>query len=113
MEARGYLTLVLRSRRLHKPTRGDDLSQLGGGFVIDIDASGSLRQAHFSRDPADPPPVSDVLAALDATTSEPRPGLPLVGTTPITGRGECGHCHGSDGEKLPWVLARMKSTSGS
>lgn len=59
-----YLSLALRGRKIQRPTLGDDLSQLGGDFVID--PSGRLRYVHVSRDPADRPPVSDLLAALDA-----------------------------------------------
>jgi hypothetical protein len=57
-----YATLLARGRRPQRPARGDDLSQLGGDFVIAGD--GRLSYAHLSHSPADRPPVEDLLRAL-------------------------------------------------
>ena len=57
-----YLNLVIRGRKLKRPEKGDDLSQLGGDFVVARD--GSLLYRHISQSPADRPPVEDLLRAL-------------------------------------------------
>ena len=43
-------------------SHGDDTSQLGGDFIVD--KGGVLRLVHPSHDPADRPPVDDLLKAL-------------------------------------------------
>jgi peroxiredoxin len=43
-------------------SHGDDTSQLGGDFIID--KQGSLRFIYPSHDPADRPPVDDLLNVL-------------------------------------------------
>jgi peroxiredoxin len=57
-----YLRLTAQGMRLERPAEGDDLSQLGGDFVIDRDSN--LRFVHVSSGPEDRPPVSLLLAAL-------------------------------------------------
>ncbi len=57
-----YMTLVARGRKLQRPAKGEDLSQLGADFVLD--AKGRLVYAHLSRSPADRPPVARLIAAL-------------------------------------------------
>lgn len=43
-------------------SHGDDTSQLGGDFIVD--QNGILRLVHPSHDPADRPPVDDLLNVL-------------------------------------------------
>lgn len=43
-------------------SHGDDTSQLGGDFIVD--RNGVLRLVHASHDPADRPPVDDLLNVL-------------------------------------------------
>ena len=65
---RAYLGHILRGRRLRLPRRGDDLSQLGGDFIVGPRlASGQrpLWYARPSRHSADRPPASELLAAID------------------------------------------------
>lgn len=57
-----FLRLLVRGWLPGKPTRGDDLFQLGGDFILD--AAGRLLYAHASRDAADRPSVDDLLAPL-------------------------------------------------
>ena len=61
-----YITLLLRGRRLRRTTV--DAYQLGGDFVVD--ARGTVRLAHPSRDPADRASVAQLVAAL-RTAAEP------------------------------------------
>lgn len=57
-----YVKLVFRGRKLKKPKKDEDLSQLGGDFLID--ASGRLLFAHASVRPDDRPPVEDILSSV-------------------------------------------------
>jgi hypothetical protein len=43
-------------------SHGDDTSQLGGDFIVD--KNGNLRLVYPSHDPADRPPVDDLLKVL-------------------------------------------------
>jgi len=56
-----YFTYWLQGRKFHD-SHGDDTSQLGGDFIIDKNRI--LRLVHPSQDPADRPPVDDLLKAL-------------------------------------------------
>lgn len=58
-----YFNLLRRGRRLESYGR-DDYFQAGGDFLLDRD--GRLLFSHPSRDPADRPPVSRLLAEADA-----------------------------------------------
>ncbi len=62
-----YVVLTRRGMKLQRPAGGDDLSQLGGDFVIDGD--GIVRFAHPSRRPDDRPAVQALLDALDGETT--------------------------------------------
>lgn len=57
-----YARLRVGGTRLQRPAEGDDLSQLGGDFVIDAD--GVLRLCHASARPDDRPSLATLLAAL-------------------------------------------------
>ncbi len=57
-----YIKLVTAGRKLVKPRRGDDLSQLGADFVID--ERGRLAYIHKSTSPVDRPSVDALLAVL-------------------------------------------------
>ncbi len=63
-----YLRLLAGGMKLARPAEHEDLSQLGGDFIVDD--VGLLRYAHRSRRPDDRPPVAALLRALD----ELRPG---------------------------------------
>lgn len=54
--------LLLSGRKWIPKDEGADTSQLGGDFIID--AHGLIRLAYPSHDPADRPPVDDLLAIL-------------------------------------------------
>ena len=58
----GYLVLTLRGMRPRRAASGEDLSQLGGDFVIGPD--GRLRLAHVSQGPEDRPSALRLLSAL-------------------------------------------------
>jgi len=62
---RGYLRLMFRGwiPRLH--SRGEDVMQLGGDFVLD--AEGRLSYAYRSADPTDRPGVDELLRAVSAS----------------------------------------------
>ena len=62
------IRLVARGRKLQKPRKNEDLSQLGGDFVID--AEGRLRYAHVCRSPADRPSVDELLRAIDGEPTD-------------------------------------------
>jgi AhpC/TSA antioxidant enzyme len=55
-----YFRLLVKGRKL-MPVKGDPY-QLGGDFLLD--AQGSVRFAYPSADPADRPPLSDILNAV-------------------------------------------------
>lgn len=57
-----FLGTLLHGWRLDMPTRGDDLMQLGGDFVLDAD--GRLRYAHPSSEPTDRPSAEALLQAM-------------------------------------------------
>ena len=56
-----YFTRWLQGQKFHD-SHGDDTSQLGGDFIIDM--SGKLRFIYPSHDPADRPSVEKLLAVL-------------------------------------------------
>ena len=63
-----YLRLLFRGRRLKIPRRGDDLSQLGGDFVLGprrADEGRTLWYARPSHHPADRPSAAELLEAID------------------------------------------------
>lgn len=57
-----YLRKMWQGWRIRKPRKGEDLLQLGGDFVLD--SHHRLTYAYRSQDPADRPPVQDILQAL-------------------------------------------------
>lgn len=57
-----YLWLLVRGRKLRKPSAGDDFKQLGGDFVLDADRR--LVYAHPSRDPTDRPTGEALVGAV-------------------------------------------------
>jgi hypothetical protein len=59
-----YLGLLLRGRRLHRPT--DDVRQLGGDVLVD--PAGIVRWRYASRNPTDRPRVDDILAIVARET---------------------------------------------
>jgi peroxiredoxin len=56
-----YFTRWVQGQKFHD-SHGDDTSQLGGDFIIDM--SGKLRFIYPSHDPADRPSVEKLLAVL-------------------------------------------------
>jgi len=56
-----YLVLLRKGRKLQRPKKGDDLSQLGADFIVD--ASGTISYAHYSVRPDDRPDISEVVNA--------------------------------------------------
>ncbi len=58
-----YAKLLAAGRKWIPKDEGADTSQLGGDFIID--SNGLLRLAYRSEDPADRPPVNDLLAILN------------------------------------------------
>jgi len=60
-----YVVLLIRGRKLRRPARGEDLSQLGGDFVIGPD--GSLQLAYRSERPDDRPSIDEIIAAIGET----------------------------------------------
>jgi hypothetical protein len=61
--AGAYVVLAWHGMKLQRPAPDEDLSQLGGDFVLD--AEGLLRFAHPSRRPDDRPSIEALLAALN------------------------------------------------
>jgi peroxiredoxin len=57
-----YFTRWVQGQKFHD-SHGDDTSQLGGDFIIDM--SGKLRFIYPSHDPADRPSVEKLLAVLE------------------------------------------------
>ncbi|MBI3166816.1 MAG: redoxin domain-containing protein [Chloroflexi bacterium] len=57
-----YFTYWLQGRKFHD-SHGDDTSQLGGDFIVDKNRI--LRLVHPSQDPADRPPVDDLLKVIE------------------------------------------------
>ncbi len=57
-----FIGTLLRGWKLDLPTKGDDLMQLGGDFVLD--AGGRLRYAHPSAEPTDRPRATELLEAM-------------------------------------------------
>ena len=62
-----YVVLRLKGRKLQRPKKGDDLSQLGGDFVVN--ARGEVVFAHYSSRPDDRP---EVAAIMDAVSTHSR-----------------------------------------
>ena len=60
-----YLGYALKGKKIKRPKKDDDLSQLGGDFVID--AQGRVLLAHASERPDDRPSVDTLIAALQDT----------------------------------------------
>ena len=56
-----YFTARLSGRKTYD-SHGDDTSQLGGDFIVD--RHGALQLVYPSHDPADRPPVDDLLTVL-------------------------------------------------
>jgi AhpC/TSA antioxidant enzyme len=57
-----YISLVARGRKLQKPRQNEDLSQLGGDFILA--PQGHLLYTHVSKSPSDRPPVHELLKAM-------------------------------------------------
>jgi peroxiredoxin len=66
----GYFAGMFRGYAPRKPYQGEDVLQLGGDFILG--AAGRIEFAYRSRDPADRPAVSRLLAALPSPP--PMPG---------------------------------------
>lgn len=64
----GYLKLMLRGRLPGKHTKGDDVKQLGGDFVLD--ASGRLLYLYRSQESTDRPGAEELLGVLRETASD-------------------------------------------
>ena len=67
-----YLKLVLRGRKLHRPT--DDVHQLGGDVLID--PKGIVHLHHVSRTSIDRPSVESLLKTVRSRQSEDASGRP-------------------------------------
>lgn len=57
-----FVGLIFRGWMPKTPTRGDDVLQLGGDFILD--AAGTLRYAHPSAEPTDRPSGSELVEAI-------------------------------------------------
>lgn len=57
-----YTKLLTKGRKLQRPRKNEDLSQLGGNFIID--SHSRLLYAHLSKSPADRPTVNTLLKEL-------------------------------------------------
>ncbi len=57
-----YAKLLASGRRWLPKDEGTDTSQLGGDFIID--SQGNVQLAYRSHDPADRPPVDDLIKIL-------------------------------------------------
>jgi alkyl hydroperoxide reductase subunit AhpC len=57
-----YVVLISSGMKLQRPAKGEDISQLGGDFIID--GAGKVRFAHISHGPGDRPAVSELIGAL-------------------------------------------------
>jgi len=57
-----YLTLIFRGWKPRAPSRGEDVLQLGGDFVLD--RNGRIVFAYRSTEPTDRPTVDEVLQAV-------------------------------------------------
>ena len=57
-----YVMLLRTGRKLQRPQKGSDLSQLGADFVVDAD--GTISYAHYSERPDDRPDIADVVNAV-------------------------------------------------
>lgn len=57
-----YITLLGQGRKLQRPHKGSDLSQLGADFVID--PGGIIAYAHYSERPDDRPEVSEIVQVI-------------------------------------------------
>lgn len=56
-----YVKLLGRGRKLKRPEKGSDLSQLGADFVVGSD--GNILYAHYSERPDDRPEIGEVVRA--------------------------------------------------
>jgi len=54
-----YVTLWRRGRKIQRPGKGSDLSQLGADFVVDAD--GTISYAHYSERPDDRPDIMEIV----------------------------------------------------
>ena len=70
-----YVVLVSRGAKLRRSNPGEDLSQLGGDFVIGAD--GRILLAHRSHRPDDRPDVAVLMSAL-AGAQRPATGQPVA-----------------------------------
>ena len=57
-----YVKLLGRGRKLKRPEKGSDLSQLGADFVIGSD--GDILYAHYSERPDDRPEIDEIFRAV-------------------------------------------------
>lgn len=64
----GYLRLIFRGRRLHRPT--GDIHQLGGDVLID--PTGIVRLRHVGRGPIDRPSVDSLLVVVQSLSAQTR-----------------------------------------
>ena len=63
-----YLWQMLRGWGLRRPIRGEDVLQLGGDFILDVD--GRIIFAHRSADPNDRPTVDELLGPLKGLATQ-------------------------------------------
>ncbi len=57
-----YVTLWRKGRKIQRPGKGSDLSQLGADFVVD--AHGTISYAHYSERPDDRPDIMEIVNAV-------------------------------------------------
>lgn len=60
-----YIKLLSQGRKLQRPEKGSDLSQLGADFVID--SAGVIVYAHYSERPDDRPAIEEIVRAVAST----------------------------------------------
>ncbi len=57
-----YVMLWRKGRKVQRPGKGSDLSQLGADFVVDAD--GIIQYAHYSERPDDRPDIMEIVNAV-------------------------------------------------
>ncbi len=57
-----YFMLWRKGRKIQRPGKGSDLSQLGADFVVGVD--GTISYAHYSERPDDRPHITEIINAV-------------------------------------------------
>ena len=57
-----YFVLWRKGRKIQRPEKGSDLSQLGADFVVGVD--GTISYAHYSERPDDRPDITEIVNAV-------------------------------------------------